>query len=82
MAMGGAAWRPTGSAPRRELPKPRGRFTRLVGGKRSLADLAGEDSREMVAALIEQQARASGLEIASENAPVSDGLQKPAELAS
>ena len=29
------------------------------------------------AALIEQQARASGLEIASENAPVTDGLHKP-----
>jgi 3-hydroxyisobutyrate dehydrogenase-like beta-hydroxyacid dehydrogenase len=34
------------------------------------------------AALIEQQARASGLEIAPENAPVTDGLQKPAPLAS
>jgi 3-hydroxyisobutyrate dehydrogenase-like beta-hydroxyacid dehydrogenase len=48
-----------------------------------VAALYGSGNHDVdFAALIEQQARASGLAIESENAPVTDGLQKPAQVAS
>ncbi len=45
----------TPAAPRRELPAPRGRFTRLPSPKRPIEDLFEPEGRDAISGLIDQQ---------------------------